>query len=163
MFDFAPSHQITSWLLHALQPLVMSRPLGPLMSFLSRRTQTMFNPFPNAFNFSPFCLNCSLIKVTTFSQTLGSMKVIWCYSKACGLLVLNLKASLLSFWKREMEKASKKEKRAAPGIQKLIWHSQLNMAILLLDMNNSENTNLKQGYSEIMIKWDKARPLHNCV
>lgn len=158
MFGVAPSCQITTYSVASGD--VQTQFLGPLMPFLSR-THTTFNPLPNAFTFSPFCLNNSLIKVTTFSQASGSMKAIWCNSKAHGLLILNLKTTLLSFWKREMKKASKKEKRATPGIQKLIWHPQRNTAILLPDMNNSENTNLKQGYSEIMINETKQGHLIN--
>lgn len=58
----------------------------------------------------------------------------------------------------------KKRKRIAPWLsKKSIWLNELGHVILPLDINNLQDPNLRQGYSEIMIKGDKVGSLHNSV
>lgn len=134
------------------------KPNAPL--FQEKNSDNIQSPSQFLYFLSPSCLNRSPIKVV-ISHRCGSMRAIWCYSTTYRLLILNWKASLLSLGEGEKEKAGKKEKRAAPEIQQLTWNSQVNIVILLPDINNSQNTNLRQGYSEIMI--NEAKQSHLLV
>ena len=64
-------------------------------------------------------------------------------------------------WER---KERGREEGSSPQHPELSLYLQLGHVILLLDINRiSQNTNLRQGYSETVMGWDKAKLIHNVV